>query len=75
MIGEHERLKKAILEMVAAAPERRLKPYELEKTLAHQLEIPRQTVQDAVKILVEEGHLTFTYRNPTSYLEVPEPVF
>jgi DNA-binding GntR family transcriptional regulator len=74
MVGEHERLKKAILEMVPVAPEQRLRPYELEKTLLHKLQVSTRTVQEAVKNLVEEGHLTFTYRDPTSYLEVPEPV-
>jgi hypothetical protein len=28
----------------------------------------------AVKDLVNEGVLMFTYRDPTSYIEVPEPV-
>ena len=74
MVREYEHLKEAILEMVSAAPEQRLRPYELEKTLSHKMEVPRRTVQDAVKNLVEDGHLRFTYRDPMSYLEVPDPV-
>lgn len=69
----NERLIEAILEMLSAAPEQRLRPHELKKALAHKLGASRHTVQEAVKNLVEEGHLTFTYRDPTSSLEVPEP--
>ena len=72
MASEH--LREAILEMVSAAPEQRLRPHELEKALSHKLEVSRHTVHESVKTLVEEGRLTFTYRDPTSYLEVPEPV-
>jgi len=72
MASEH--LREAILEMVSAAPEQRLRPHELEKALSHKLEVSRHTVHESVKNLVEEGRLTFTYRDPTSYLEVPEPV-
>jgi DNA-binding GntR family transcriptional regulator len=72
MASEH--LREAILEMVSAAPEQRLRPHELEKALSHKLEVSRHTVHESVKNLVEEGRLTFTYRDPTSYLEVPEPI-
>ena len=73
MVSEHERLKKAILDMVAVAPKHRLRPHELGKALSHQMEIPKQTVREVVKDLVQEGQLRFTYHDPTSYLEVPEP--
>jgi predicted transcriptional regulator len=73
MVDEQERLKEAILDMVSVAPERRLRPHELGKALSHELEILRRAVQEAVKNLVQEGHLTFTYHDPTSYVEVPEP--
>jgi DNA-binding GntR family transcriptional regulator len=73
VVNEQERLKKAILDMVSVAPERRLRPHEVGKALSHELEVSRRTVQEAVKNLVQEGHLRFTYHNPTSYVEVPKP--
>jgi len=74
MVSEYDRLKGAILEMMSAAPEQRVRPHELEKALSHKLEVSRHTVHESVKNLVEEGRLTFTYRDPTSYLEIPGPV-
>ena len=74
MVSEYDRLKEAILEMMSAAPEQRIRPHELERALSHKLDLTRQTVHEAVKNLVEEGRLTFTYRDPTSYLEIPGPV-
>jgi DNA-binding FadR family transcriptional regulator len=72
MVTDQERLKKAVLDMISVAPERRLRPHELGKVLSHQMEVSRHTVQEAVKELVQEGHLRFTYHDPTSYVEVPE---
>jgi predicted transcriptional regulator len=73
VVNERERLKKAILDMVSVAPELRLRPHELGKALSHQMEVSRHAVQEAVKDIVQEGHLRFTYHDPTSYLEVLEP--
>jgi hypothetical protein len=70
----NERLKEAILEMVSATPEQHLRPNALKKALAHKLGASGHPVQEAVKNLVEKGRLTFTYRHPTSYLEIPGPV-
>jgi DNA-binding GntR family transcriptional regulator len=69
----NEHLKQAILEMVSATPQQRLRPHELKKALAHKLGASGHTVQESIKNLMEEGRLTFTCRNPTSYLEVPDP--
>jgi DNA-binding GntR family transcriptional regulator len=73
MVNEQERLRKAILDMVSAAPERRLTPHDLGRARARELEVSRHAVQEAVKNLVQEGHLRFTYHDPTSYVEVPHP--
>ncbi len=73
MENEKERMKMAILDMVRGAPQQRLRPYDLEKSLSHKMEVAKRTVKDAVRNLVDEGRLTFTYRDPTSYLELPGP--
>ncbi len=73
MPNEVERLKDEILALLSAAPDHRLRPHEVEKGLAHKLGISIQTVRDAVRILAEERRLVFTYRDPTSYIEIPTP--
>ena len=72
IVNEQERLRKAILDMVLAAPRRRLKPHELGRVLSHQMEVSRHSVQEAIESLVQEGHLRFSYDDPASYVEVPE---
>jgi DNA-binding GntR family transcriptional regulator len=73
MANEFERLKDEILALVSAAPGQRLRPHEVEKGLAHKLGVSLYTVQQAIRDLVEEGRLIFTYRDPTSYVEMPAP--
>jgi DNA-binding GntR family transcriptional regulator len=73
MANEFERLKDEILAMISAAPNQRLRPHEVEKDLAHKLRVSMYTVQEAIRALAEEGQLVFTYRDPTSYVEIPAP--
>jgi DNA-binding GntR family transcriptional regulator len=75
LASEHDRLKEAILKMLSAASDQRVRPHELENALSHKLEISRDTVHQAVKNLVQEGRLRFTCHDPTSYLGVPEAVY
>jgi hypothetical protein len=73
MTNEFERLKDEILALLSAAPDQRLRPHEVEKGLAHKLGVFIYTVQDAIRVPAEERRLVFTYRDPTSYIEIPAP--
>jgi DNA-binding FadR family transcriptional regulator len=73
--NEFEHLKEEILAAISGAPDRRLKPHDLdlEKDLSHSLKVSRYTVQNAIRVLAEEGQLVYTYRDPSSYVELPAP--
>lgn len=73
MTNEFERLKEEILALLSAASDQRLRPHEVEKGLAHKLGVSIYTAQDAIRVLAEEGRLVFTYRDPTSYIEILTP--
>lgn len=72
MTNEHQGLNEEILRLVSEASDQRLMPHDLEKTLSHRSNFSLHTVQQAIKDLVEEGKLAYTYRDPTSYLELAE---
>jgi DNA-binding GntR family transcriptional regulator len=73
MANEFERLKDEIMALLSAAPDLRLRPHEVERGLAHRLGVSMYMVQEAIRVLAEEGRLVFTYRDPTSYIEIPAP--
>jgi DNA-binding GntR family transcriptional regulator len=72
MTTEHERLKEEILRLISEASEQRLRPHDLERTLSHRPDFSMHMVQQAIRDLVEEGKLAYTYRDPASYLELAE---
>jgi hypothetical protein len=72
MTNEQQGIKEEILRLVSEASDQRLRPHDLEKTFSHRPNLPLHTVQQAIKDLVEEGKLAYTYRDPTSYLELAE---
>ncbi len=72
MQNQYQFIKQKILEVVSAASYRRLRPHELEGTLSHRLAVSRHTVHQAIRELVGEGRLAYTYRDPSSYLEPVE---
>jgi DNA-binding GntR family transcriptional regulator len=72
MQNHYHLIKQAILEVVSAASDRRLRPHELERTLSHRLAVSRPAVHQAIRELVGEGRLAYTYRDPTSYVELVE---
>ncbi len=41
------------------------------KGLSQKLGVSTHAIQKAINSLVEEGELVFTYRGPSSYVEVP----
>lgn len=72
MQNQYEVIKQAILEVFSTASDRRLMPHELERTLSHRLAVSRPAVHQAIRELVGEGRLAYTYRDPTSYIELAE---
>lgn len=70
MTNEYQGLKEEILRLVSEASGQRLRPHDLEKTFYHRPGFPVHTVRQAIRELVEEGELAYTYRDPTSYIEL-----
>jgi len=68
---ETEQIKDEVIVRVIGADNFRLRPHEVEKAVAEKLEVSKFAVKDAVKDLVEEGELTYVYRDPCNYLEIP----
>jgi hypothetical protein len=70
-MNAHEETKERIMEAVSGAPNKRIRPIDLEKELEQELGLAFSTTKDTVKELVGEGELVFTYRDPCSYVETP----
>lgn len=70
-MNEFGQIKDEIMVQVIGASNHRVRPHEVEKSLSKRLGVSAFTVREAVKDLVEEGELTFTYRDPCSYVEIP----
>jgi DNA-binding GntR family transcriptional regulator len=73
MINEYQHVKEEVMASVSGA-EHRLRPHDLERSVSRRLAVRMQTVHQAVKDLVEEGKLAYTYRDPSSYIETAESV-
>ena len=72
MTNELQSVKQEILRLVSEAFEQRLRPHDLEKALVHRPDSSMHMVQQAIRGLVDEGKLAYTYRDPTSYVELAE---
>jgi hypothetical protein len=72
MTNEYQGLKEGILLLVTEASDQRLRPHDLEKAFFHKPGLSMHMVQQAVRDLVDEGKLAYTYRDPASYLELAE---
>jgi len=69
---QREKLIGEIMVMVSSAREHRLRPHEIQKVLAKKFSIPLSTVKNALAELVARARLVFTYRDPCSYVEIPD---
>lgn len=67
-IGE---LKSRILDVVSKAPDRRIRPIDLERTIVGEGESSKTELKEALNALVEAQKLVYTYRDPCSFVEVP----
>ena len=64
-------LKERLVELVVQAKDQRVRPHELERIVESESQRSHYTVSEALKDLVEDGELVFTYRDPCSYVEFP----
>ena len=67
-------IKRQIMTLVSEAENQRRRPHELHESLLHSSGVSRSAIQQALNDLVREGNLVFTYRDPCSYVEIPESV-
>jgi len=70
-MNAHEETRKRIMEAVWETPNRRIRPIDLEQKLKQEHGFAFSTIKNALKELVGEGALVFTYRDPCSYVEIP----
>jgi len=66
-----EEAKEKIMDLVACVRNQRLRPYEVERTLLDSLGIPCDAAKAALKELIEEEKLVYSYHDPCSYVEIP----
>ena len=66
-------LKSQILDAVSGAPDRRIRPIDLERKITAGGETSKAELKEALNALVEAKNLVYTYRDPCSFLELPTP--
>ena len=70
-MDQTEEVKEKIMDLVACARNQRLRPHEVERTLLASLGVPGDTAKTALKELIEEERLVYSYHDPCSYVEIP----
>ena len=68
---EYDALKERIMDLVATSKDQRLRPLDVARTLASELDVSLFTVHAAVRDLVDNEELVYAYRDPSSYVEIP----
>lgn len=71
MIRIQKETREEIIQMVRAATNQRVRPRDLARSLSHKQQISLSEVRQALKDLIREGELVFTYRDPCSFVEFP----
>ncbi len=69
--NEYDVLKERIMELVANSKEQRLRPIHATQTITRERDASAFEVNAALKDLIEEGELVYSYRDPCSYVEIP----
>ena len=70
-MNQFDQIKEEVLFLVSSAKYQRMRPHEVEKNLSKKLGVSLFMVKEALEDLVEQRELVFTYRDPSSYVEVP----
>ena len=68
---EHEKHRERIMELVASAPNQRMRPSDISRHLAQESRLSAHDVTRIIREIIEEGDLEYTYRDPCSYVEIP----
>jgi len=71
MLQIQEETKERIIQLVRSAGNQRVRPHDLEKSLSQERGITLSEFRLALKDLMQEGKLVFTYRDPCSFIEIP----
>ncbi|MFC2171414.1 hypothetical protein ACFLU6_02135 [Acidobacteriota bacterium] len=66
-----DKIKEEIIVLISNSKKRRVRPLELKKTVSSKLRLPGSLVKEALDDLVKSRELVFTYRDPCSYVEIP----
>ena len=59
------------MDLIAEAKEQRFRPIELKRILEEKFQYSMFSAQKALKDMVRDGELVFTYRDPCNYVEIP----
>jgi len=59
------------MELVAGAAHQRVRPNDVEQTLAQEFDVTVTEVNESIKELVAKDDLVYSYRDPCSYVEIP----
>ena len=60
-----------ILSVVSSAPNKRIRPIDLERVLLDEGAPSKETIKEALSGLMLAGELVYTYRDPCSFVELP----
>ncbi len=71
MMNEYAVLKEKIMDLVGTSKNQRVRPLDAAQTLTGELGVSASQVNKSVEDLVQEGELVYTYRDPSSYVEIP----
>ncbi len=69
-MNDFQRAQVFIMAELAGAPAHRARPRDLEKRLSARLGLSPVVVRGAMRELVEDGELCYTYRDPDSFVEL-----
>jgi hypothetical protein len=70
-VTQDDWIRKKILEKVKANKGQRQRPKEVISSICAESDVPMSLVKAALNDLVNERKLVFTYRGPSSYVEIP----
>lgn len=66
-----ERINQQIITLISNAKNRRLRPQDVECTIADKFGVSISTIKEAVKNLIHKQLLVYTFRDPFNYVEIP----
>ncbi|MBT3222019.1 MAG: hypothetical protein HN348_23345 [Proteobacteria bacterium] len=71
-MSTHKEMKEKMMALISSAPNQRLRPRDMKKAIGELFRSSRLTFSEVLKNLIDEGALIYTYRDPCSFIEVPD---